>query len=65
MFNDRSFITDMGYYDERNNKFTSFTDNYSSEYVKSKRELVLNKVNASDMILKNNYYKYIKSYSNE
>ncbi len=65
MFNDRSFITDMGYYDERNNKFTSFTDNYSSEYVNGKRELVLNKVNVSDMILKNNYYKYIKSYSAE
>ena len=65
IFNDRSFMTEMGYFDERANKFISFTDNTSSHYVTTTRELVLNKVNSSDMILKNNYYKYIKSYSNE
>ncbi len=65
IFNDRSFMTDMGYYNERNNKFTNFTDNYSSDYIEKQRELVQNKVNLSNMILKNNYYKYIKSYSNE
>ena len=59
MFNDRSFLTEYGFYNEKNNKFTKFKD-VDDNYIERKRIEVFNKYNASSEILKKNYYKYIK-----
>lgn len=59
MFNDRSFLTEYGFYNEKNNKFTKFKD-IDDNYIERKRKEVFNKYNASSVILKKNYYKYIK-----
>ena len=59
IFNDRSFITSKGFYDEGKNSFDSFED-VKANYVKNKRYEVYNKVTASNLIHKLNYYKYTK-----
>ena len=65
MFNDRSFLTDKGFYNEKTNRFYRFVDDIPTSYVKEKQKEVFNKFNASAIILDNNYYKTIKSYSEE
>ena len=37
IFNDRSFLTNKGYYNEKTNKFTCFTKTCTSSYIKNKR----------------------------
>lgn len=59
MFNDRSFLTEYGFYNEKNNTFTKFKK-IDDNYINSKRKEVFNKYNASGLILEKNYYKYIK-----
>jgi hypothetical protein len=59
MFNDHSYLTKDGFYNEQTNKFTSF-NKVSSSLVKEKQKEVLNKFNASSLILEKNYYKYLK-----
>ena len=61
IFNDRSFLTDKGYYNEKTNKFTNITkDKTDEKYIQEKRKEVFNKTNASSLILEKDYYKYIK-----
>ena len=60
IFNDRSFLTNKGYYNEKINKFTCFTKKCTSSYIKNKRIEVFNKTNISSMILESNYYKAIE-----
>lgn len=61
IFNDRSFLTDKGYYNEITNEFTNFTkEKVSNEYIETKRKEVFNKTNTSNLILETDYYKYIK-----
>ncbi len=60
IFNDRSFLTNKGYYNEKINKFTCFTKECTSSYIKNKRIEVFNKTNISSMILESNYYKAIE-----
>lgn len=61
IFNDRSFLTDKGYYNEITNEFTNFTkEKVSNEYIETKRKEVFNKINTSSLILETDYYKYIK-----
>ena len=59
MFNDHSYLTKDGFYNEQTNKFTSF-NKVSPGFVKEKQKEVLNKFNASSLILEKNYYKYLK-----
>ena len=59
MFNDRSFLTEYGFYDERKSKFTSFKD-VPVNYIENKQREVFNKYNASALILEKDYYKKIK-----
>lgn len=59
IFNDRSFLTKYGFYNEKNNKFTSFK-NIDKTYINRKKIEAFNKTNASSLILEKNYYKYIK-----
>lgn len=59
MFNDRSFLTEYGFYDERNSKFTSFRET-PSNYIENKQKEVFNKYNASALILEKDYYKKIR-----
>ena len=58
IFNDRSFLTDKGYYNEKTNKFSN--KKTSKDYINNKRQEVYNKVNVSSNMLDLNYYKYIK-----
>ncbi|MBQ6546925.1 MAG: LTA synthase family protein [Bacilli bacterium] len=60
IFNDRSFLTEYGFYDERVSKFTSFKK-VPDNYIKDKQKEVLNKYNASGLILEKNYYEKIKA----
>ena len=59
IFNDRSFLTEYGFYNEKTSKFTSFKET-PSNYIKEKQIEVLNKNNASSLILEKNYYKLYK-----
>ena len=59
MFNDRSFLTEYGFYNEKNNRFTSFKQT-PNNYVIEKQKEVLNKYNASSLILEKNYYELYK-----
>ena len=59
IFNDRSFLTKEGFYNEKNNKWQGLKA-VSNTYIKEKQKEVLNKANASSLILEKNYYKYIK-----
>lgn len=59
IFNDRSFLTQKGFYNEKNNKWQEFKK-VPNNYIKDKQKEVLNKTNASSLILEKNYYKYIK-----
>lgn len=59
MFNDRSFLTDKGYYSEKEEKFYGFSK-VSDKYIKDKQIEVFNKTNISSMILETNYYKSLK-----
>ena len=58
IFNDHSFLTDKGYYNEVTNTFSN--KEIDENYIKNKKEEVFNKYNASSLISKTNYYKYIK-----
>ena len=58
MFNDHSFLTDKGFYNENTNKFTGSIS--EENYIKEKQIQVFNSFNASSLILEKNYYKYIK-----
>lgn len=60
IFNDRSFLTNKGFYNEKTNKFTYFDKNTTNHYINKKRTETFNKVNASNMLLETNYYKYIE-----
>ena len=61
IFNDRSFLTNKGYYNENTNKFTNTTkEKVNNKYIEEKRLEVYNKVNASSLIIQKDYYKYIK-----
>ena len=57
IFNDRSFLTDKGFYNASSNKFSN--KKVSNEYVNQKKIEVYNKVNASAIMLDNDYYKRI------
>ena len=54
IFNNHSFLTEKGYYDERINRKPK------NKYFKNKQKEVFNKINASSIILEKNYYKYLK-----
>ncbi len=58
IFNDRSFLTNKGFYNETTNKFIG--NKVTNKYIKEKRELVYNKVNVSSLMLDTDYYKHIK-----
>lgn len=58
MFNDRSFLTEYGFYNEKTTKFNSFKE-VPSNYIKQKQNEVLNKYNASSLILEKNYYNFL------
>ena len=62
IFNDRSFLTDKGYYNEKKNKFIYLDDSTTKQYINNKRIESFNKTNASSMLLDTNYYKYIEKY---
>lgn len=64
IFNDRSFLTNKGYYDEKKETFTYFDKKTTNTYINNKRKEVFNKVNASNMLLETNYYKYITKEAN-
>lgn len=57
IFNDRSFLTDKGYYNQKTNKFSG---NVNKKYIKEKQKEVYNKVNVSSNVLDLDYYKYLK-----
>lgn len=56
IFNDRSFLTSKGYYDEKRNEFISKLS-VSNKYINDKKIEVYNKANVSSMLLDFNYYK--------
>ena len=58
IFNDHSFLTKEGFYNEKTNKFSN--KKTSKSYIKEKQKETFNKINASSLILEKNYYKYIK-----
>lgn len=60
IFNDRSFLTDKGYYNEKANEFIPFKKSVSRDYIENKRMEAFDKTNISSMILETNYYKYLK-----
>lgn len=62
IFNDRSFLTDKGYYNEKKNKFIYLDDSTTKQYINNKRIESFNKTNASSILLDTNYYKYIEKY---
>lgn len=65
IFNDRSFITDLGKYNSKTGEFTPFDQNsFSSkeeqkEYVEGVRGVVSNKFKMSKKILEEDYYRYL------
>lgn len=60
IFNDRSFLTNQGFYNEKKKEFSSSKTNIPQGYIKEKRIEVFNKTNISSMILETNYYKSLK-----
>lgn len=60
IFNDRSFLTDQGFYNEKTNEFSTTKTNIAKSYIKDKKIEVFNKTNISSMILETNYYKSFK-----
>lgn len=60
MFNDRSFLTNQGFYNEKTNEFITTKTNIPKDYIKNKKIEVFNKTNISSMILETNYYKSLK-----
>ncbi len=65
IFNDRSFITDMGKYNSSTGKFTLFkgksfeTEQAQKDYVLGMKNLVNNKFKMSAKILEEDYYRYL------
>lgn len=60
ILNDRSWITEKGFYDASTNKFTKTTDEELPEnYVDKISTIVYNKFVISKNILETNYYKYV------
>ena len=60
ILNDRSWITEKGFYDASTNKFTKTTDEeLSDNYVDKISTIVYNKFVISKNILETNYYKYV------
>ena len=59
IFNDRSFLTSKGYYDEGKDKFYG-EGNVSKSYINNTKNIVYNRVNASSLMLDVNCYKYLK-----
>lgn len=60
IFNDRSWITEMGKYNSITNTFTSFKEEVSTDYVNNTINEVNNKFLISRMILEKDYYNKIK-----
>lgn len=60
IFNDRSFLTNQGFYNEKKKEFSSAKTNIPQGYIKEKRIEAFNKTNISSMILETNYYKSLK-----
>ncbi len=60
IFNDRSFLTEKGYYNETKSKFYYIDKKTSKEYIERKRKEAFNKTNISSMMLDTNYYKVIE-----
>lgn len=60
IFNDRSFLTNQGFYNEKIKEFSSSKTNIPQGYIKEKRIEAFNKTNISSMILETNYYKSLK-----
>lgn len=60
IFNDRSFLTNQGFYNEKTKEFSSSKTNIPQGYIKEKRIEAFNKTNISSMILETNYYKSLK-----
>lgn len=58
IFNDRSFLTNKGFYNQKTNTFSNKKTN--KDYINNKKKEVYNKVNISANLIDNNYYKYIK-----
>jgi phosphoglycerol transferase MdoB-like AlkP superfamily enzyme len=54
IFNDHSFITKKGYYNEKGNNT-----------LKDKQKEVFNKINASSLIFDTNYYQFVRSSEDE
>lgn len=60
IFNDRSFLTDQGFYNEKTNEFSTTKTKIDKGYIKEKRIEAFNKTNISSMILETNYYESLK-----
>lgn len=60
IFNDRSFLTNQGFYNEKTKEFSTVKTNIPKGYIKEKRIESFNKTNISSMILETNYYKSLK-----
>ena len=60
IFNDRSFLTNQGFYNEKTNEFSTTKTKIDKGYIKEKRIEAFNKTNISSMILETNYYESLK-----
>ena len=60
IFNNRSFLTDQGFYNEKTNEFSTTKTKIDKGYIKEKRIEAFNKTNISSMILETNYYESLK-----
>ena len=58
VFKNRSWVSDSGTYYSNNGKFTA-TKEVSDDYVSNMNKIINNRLNASRMIVKNDYYKYL------
>ncbi len=59
IFNDRSWITDVGKYDATKRKFYSFTSEVDKDYINQVNDIVYNKYVVSKNILESNYYNFL------
>lgn len=59
-FNDRSWMSDLGYYDVGNNKVDYFLDtHYTEQEIERLNKIVEDKVLASRLILGSDYYRHV------
>lgn len=60
IFNERSWVSDKGKYYGISNDFIS-KEGVKESYIKNINNIMNNKINISKLIVKNNYYNYLKN----